>query len=157
MAVRPKPYPVPSANNRHRACHGLLRTLGRHPEAIVDISCIAPESSRPGLRSEEEGAQVLKSWSSKASSWLNSIMRCFTYSNPHSKPHSQDPWALVGDPPRGSGRRLPGALGHSQGPGLWEAARPGALGSPCLGPAGPAPAGPAQAGALGHPLGTYLR
>ena len=70
---------MPSANNRHRACHGLLRTPGRHPEAIVDISCIAPESPEPGRGQKRTGAQDLEM-----------------------------PWALGGDSPRGSGERLPG-------------------------------------------------
>ena len=48
VRLLPCVVPGPSANNRHRACHGLLRTPGRHPEAIVDISCIAPESPDPG-------------------------------------------------------------------------------------------------------------
>ena len=51
---------MPSANNRHRACHGWLRTLGRHPEAIVDISCIAPESPEPGRGQKRIGAQALE-------------------------------------------------------------------------------------------------
>ena len=70
---------MPSANNRHRACHGLLRTPGRHPEAIGDISCNAPESPDPGRGQKRTGAQAL-----------------------------ERPWALGGGSPRGSGERLPG-------------------------------------------------